>query len=47
MTEEVPQRAGTNTVAITAIIVAGIIILACIVGFVLISAAFFLNAPWL
>jgi hypothetical protein len=27
--------------------VAGIIILACIVGFVLISAAFFLNAPWL
>jgi hypothetical protein len=46
MSEEVPQRAGTK-VLITAIIVAGIIILACIVGFVLISAAFFLNAPWL
>lgn len=36
----------TNSVAIAAIIVAGIVILACIVGCTTIAIAFIINAPW-
>jgi len=36
----------TNKVAIVAIIVAGVILLACIVACSAISMAFILNAPW-
>ncbi len=35
-----------NTVAIVAIIVAGIVVLACIVASTAITIAFFTNAPW-
>jgi hypothetical protein len=46
MSENVPQRSTTDRVKITIIIVAGVIIFACIVGFVVITTAFFLNPPW-
>jgi hypothetical protein len=36
----------TNKVAIAAIIVVGIILLACIVACSAVSIAFILNAPW-
>lgn len=36
----------SDKVRMTALIVSGIVILACIVGFVAISIAFFANAPW-
>ena len=36
----------TNKVAITAIIVAGIVVLACITACSAISIAFLMNAPW-
>ena len=36
----------TNKVAIAAIIVAGVVFLACIVACSAISMAFILNAPW-
>ena len=35
-----------DPVAITAIVVAGAIILACIIAASVVSVAFFLNAPW-
>jgi hypothetical protein len=46
MSENVPRRSTTDRVTMTAIIVVGAIIFACIVGFVVITTAFFLNAPW-
>jgi hypothetical protein len=36
----------TNKVAIAAIIVAGVVLLACIVACSVISIAFIINAPW-
>lgn len=46
MAEDMPERPKSNAVAITAIVVAGIIVLACIVALVAISIAFLANAPW-
>jgi hypothetical protein len=46
MVEDVPERPKSNAVAITLIIVTGIIILTCILSFVAISIAFLANAPW-
>ena len=46
MAEDMPERPKSNAVAITAIVVTGIIILACIVALVAISIAFLANAPW-
>ena len=40
------RRSGSNGVAIAAIVVAGIVILACIVAFSAIAIAFMRNAPW-
>ena len=37
---------GSHKVAIAAIVVAGIVILACIVAFTAIAIAFVANAPW-
>jgi hypothetical protein len=36
----------TNKVAVAAIIVFGVVLLACIAGCSVISIAFILNAPW-
>lgn len=36
----------SDKVRMTALIVGGIVVLACILGFVAISIAFFANAPW-
>jgi len=46
MSENVPKRSTTARVKITAIIVAGVIIFACVAGCVVITTAFFLNPPW-
>lgn len=46
MSENVPKRSTTDRVTMTAIIVAGAIIFACVVGLVVITTAFFLNPPW-
>jgi hypothetical protein len=46
MSEGTPQRTDSNKVAVTAIVVGGIIVLACIAAFVIITIAFFANAPW-
>jgi hypothetical protein len=46
MVEDVPERPKSNTVAITLIIVGGIIILTCILSVVAVSIAFLINAPW-
>jgi hypothetical protein len=46
MAEDMPERPKSNAVAITAIVVTGIIILACILALVAISIAFLANAPW-
>ena len=40
------QRSSSNGVAIAAIVVAGIVILACIVAFWAVAIAFLRNAPW-
>ena len=40
------QRSGSNGVAIAAIVVTGIVILACIVASSAIAIAFLRNAPW-
>jgi len=45
MNENVPKRSA-DRVTITAIIVAGAIILACIASCAVITTAFFLNPPW-
>lgn len=36
----------SNSVAIAAIIATAVVVLACIIGCVAISIAFFINAPW-
>ncbi len=46
MSETNVGRSGSNAVTITVIIVAGAIILACILSFTGITMAFFLNPPW-
>ena len=46
MSENKQERSSRDRVAITLIVVVGIIILTCIVAFTAISVAFFLNAPW-
>ena len=45
MSDNVPKRSA-DRVTITAIIVAGLIILTCIVSCAVITTAFFLNPPW-
>jgi hypothetical protein len=46
MSEPNQESRGSNKVAITAIIVTGIVILACVVATTAIVIAFFANAPW-
>ena len=46
MSENNREGSGKNTTMVTLIIVAGIIILTCIVAFTALSIAFVLNAPW-
>ena len=46
MSESGSEGRKTNAVAITAIIVVGIIILACMFSVVAITMAFLANAPW-
>lgn len=46
MSEYESEGRKLNTVAITAIIVAGIIVLACMFSVVAITMAFLANAPW-
>ena len=46
MSEEAPERSPRNPVAVTAIVVAGIIVLACILAVTVIAVMFLANAPW-
>jgi len=46
MSESNRERFGNNTVVVTLIVVVGILILACILGFTGISVAALLNMPW-
>jgi hypothetical protein len=46
MSENNQGTRGSHKVAIAAIIVAGIVILSCIVAFTAIAMAFVANAPW-
>lgn len=46
MSEEMPERSSKNPVAVTAIVVAGIIVLSCILAVTVITVAFLVNAPW-
>lgn len=46
MSEMHPRGSGMNKVAITAIIVAGIVTLACIAASAYALVEFFQNAPW-
>lgn len=46
MSEEMPERSSRNPVAVTAIVVVGIIVLTCIVAATIITVVFFANAPW-
>lgn len=46
MSETKQEYHGSHKVAIAAIIVAGIVILACIVASTAVAIAFFANAPW-
>ena len=46
MTENNQGTSGSYKVAIAAIVVAGIVILACIVAFTAIVMIFLANAPW-
>ena len=46
MSENDRKRSGRDSVTVTLIIVAGIIILTCIIAFTAVSVAFVLNAPW-
>lgn len=41
-----PERSSRNPVAVTAIIVVGIIVLACILAATVVSVMFLMNAPW-
>lgn len=41
-----PQRSSRNPVAVTAIVVVGVIVLACILAATVISIMFLMNAPW-
>jgi hypothetical protein len=43
---ETNEGTRANAVLITAIIVAGVIVLACIAAFTAIAIAFFSNVPW-
>ena len=47
MSENKREGSSNNTVKVTLIVVAGLIILTCIIAFTGVSVAFFLNAPWL
>jgi hypothetical protein len=46
MSETNERRSRSNGVAIAAIIVAGVVILACIAAFTGIAIIFLANAPW-
>lgn len=46
MSEEMPERSSRSPVAITAIVVVGLIVLTCIVAATVITVAFLANAPW-
>jgi len=46
MSENIPGTSGSHKVAIAAIVVAGIVILACIAAFTAIAMIFLANAPW-
>jgi hypothetical protein len=46
MSETNQDSRGSNKVAIAAIIVTGVVILACIVAITAIAIAFVANAPW-
>ncbi len=46
MSENGQEGSRKDIVKVTLIIVVGIIILACVLGFSAISVAFFLNPPW-
>ena len=46
MSDDTRERSSKDTVQVTLIVVAGLIILACFLGFTAISVAFFLNPPW-
>jgi hypothetical protein len=46
MSEELPERSSKNSVAVTAIVVGGIILLTCILAITVITVVFFINAPW-
>lgn len=46
MSEEMPERSSKNPVAVTAIVVAGIIVLTCILAVTVVSVVFLINAPW-
>jgi hypothetical protein len=46
MSENDRKRPSRDRVTVTLIIVAGIILLTCIVAFTAVSVAFVLNAPW-
>jgi hypothetical protein len=46
MTEEIPERSSRNPVAVTVIVMIGIVVLACIAAATVITVAFLMNAPW-
>jgi hypothetical protein len=46
VSEERPERSPKNPVAVTAIVVIGAIVLACILALTVISVVFLINAPW-
>ena len=46
MSETNQEYRGSHKVAIAAIIVTGIVVLACIVASTAVAIAFFANAPW-
>lgn len=46
MVEETPERRKSNAIAITLIVVGGLIILTCILSVLAISITFLMNAPW-
>ena len=46
MSDDNRERSSKDTVKVTLIVVVGLIILACVLGFTAMSVAFFLNPPW-
>jgi hypothetical protein len=47
MSEDQPQRTDSNRVIMVAIVVVGIIVLACILAFVAVAITYISNASWL